>query len=116
MLADPTRRRIIALIADRVWHPADIAAALGLSRPAVSRQLRLLSEAGLLLWRGSAIDRRSREYIVDPGMQSAIIAWLAGVDLRGVRPIFRPDWSPPIRVHRLRHDARELGLEHDGFG
>ena len=116
LLADPTRRRIIALIAGRIWHPADIAEAIELSRPAVSRQLRLLTDAGLVRWRWSRIDLRSREYFVDPAMQPAIIAWLAGVDLRNVRPICRPDWSPPMRVHRRRRDVRALGLEHDGFG
>ena len=116
LLADPTRRRIIALVADRVWHPADIAEAIDLSRPAVSRQLRLLVDAGLLRWRRSRIDLRSREYFIDPAMQPAIIAWLAGVDLRNVRPVCRPDWSPPMRVHRRRRDVRALGLEHEGFG
>lgn len=35
LLADPTRRRIVALIAGRVRHPADIASALEISRAAV---------------------------------------------------------------------------------
>ncbi len=117
VLADPTRRLIIALLAARVWHPADIAAAIGRSRPAVSRQLRLLVESGLVRWRSSAIDGRSRDYFIDPAMREPIIAWLAGVDLRGVRPIVRPDWSPPARVHRLRHDAREVRFDRDeGIG
>jgi hypothetical protein len=116
LLADPTRRQIVALIANRVCHPADIAAAIQLRRPAVSRQLRLLTDAGLLRWRWSRIDLRSREYFIDPAMQPAIIAWLAGVDLRNVRPICRPDWSPPMRVRRQRRDVRALGLEHEGFG
>ena len=116
LLADPTRRRIIALIADRVWHPADIAEAIQLGRPAVSRQLRLLKDAGRLRWRWSRLDLRSREYFIDPAMQPAIIAWLAGVDLRNVWPISRPDWSPPMRRRRLRRDVRALGLEHEGFG
>ena len=38
LLADATRRQIVALIAARIRQPSDIAAALGLSRPAVSRQ------------------------------------------------------------------------------
>ena len=113
MLADPTRRRIVALLAARVWHPSDIAAAIGLGRPAVSRQLRLLTDAGLVRWRWSRVDRRSRDYFIDPMMQAPIIAWLAGVDLRNVRPIARPDWSPPQRVHRLRHDARALTFDHE---
>ena len=115
LLADPTRRRMVALIAARVWHPSDLADALQLSRPAVSRQLRLLTDAGILRWRQSLTDLRTREYVIEPSMQPAIIAWLAGVDLRNVRPIYHPCWSPPRRVHRLRHDARALGLEHGGF-
>jgi DNA-binding transcriptional ArsR family regulator len=116
LLADPTRRRIVALIAGRLRHPADTAEALDLSRPATSRQLGLLTEAGLLRWTWSLIDRRSRVYVIDPAIQEAIIAWLAGVDLRNVRPAFRPNWSPPKRVHRLRHDARELAVDRDDAG
>jgi DNA-binding transcriptional ArsR family regulator len=113
LLADPTRRRIVALIAGTVRHPADIASAIGRSRPAVSRQLRLLVEAGLVIWRWSPIDGRSRIYIVNPDMELPIIAWLAGVDLRGVRSTYRPSWWPPRRIHRCRHDARELRVDRD---
>jgi|GEM_PF-2690320 DNA-binding HxlR family transcriptional regulator len=113
LLADPTRRQIVALIAARVWHPGDIAAAIRLSPPAVSRQLRLLVDAGLLRWHISPIDRRTRDYFIDPVMHQPIIAWLAGVDLRNVRPIAQPDWSPPRRVHRLRHDARALTVDRE---
>ena len=116
LLADPTRRQIVALLAARVWHPGDIAATIGLSRPAVSRQLSLLVDAGLIRWRWSLIDRRSRDYSINPTMHTPIIAWLAGVDLRSVRPIVRPEWSPPIRVHRLRHDARALGVDREFEG
>jgi hypothetical protein len=113
LLADPTRRQIVALIAARVWHPGDIAAAIGLSPQAVSRQLSLLVGAGLLRWQLSPIDRRTRDYFIDPVMQQPIIAWLAGVDLRNVRPIAQPGWSPPRRVHRLRHDARALTVDRE---
>ena len=115
LLADPTRRRIVTLIAGRVWHPADIAEAMGLSRPAVSRQLRLLTRAGLLRWRWSQLDLRSRDYFIDPAMQEPIIAWLAGVDLRAVRPPFKPEWSSPMRVHRLRRLARQIEFKRDDF-
>ena len=115
LLADPTRRRIVALVAGRVRHPADLADALGLSRPAISRQLRLLTSAGILRWRWSQIDLRSRIYTIDPAMEAPIIAWLAGVDLRNVRPAYSPSWSPPVRVHRRRHDARALEVDRDDF-
>ena len=102
LLADPTRRRIVALIAGRVRRPADLAAALEISRPAVSRQLRLLVLAGLIRWRWSLIDRRSRDYFIDPAMEAPILAWLAGVDLRSVRRPFHPAWSQPVRAHGSR--------------
>jgi DNA-binding transcriptional ArsR family regulator len=117
VLADPTRRRIVALLAARVWHPADIASAIGLSRPAVSRQLRLLTESGLVRWRWSPIDGRSRDYFIDPRMREPIIAWLAGVDLRGIGRIDHPDWSPPARVRRLRHSAQLVPFDREeGLG
>ena len=115
LLADATRRQIVALIAGRIHHPSDIAQALGLSRPAVSRQLRLLVQAGLLRWRWSLIDRRSRVYRIEPAMQEPILAWLAGVDLRRARPAIQIWWSPPMRVHRRRRDARELTVDRDDF-
>jgi DNA-binding transcriptional ArsR family regulator len=115
LLADATRRQIVALIAARIHHPADIALALGLSRPAVSRQLRLLVEAGLLRWRWSTIDRRSRVYAIDPTMRDPILAWLAGVDVRRARPPELIYWSPPARVHLRRRDVRELQVDRDDF-
>jgi DNA-binding transcriptional ArsR family regulator len=121
LLADPTRRQIVALIAGTVRHPADIADAIDLGRPAVSRQLRLLVEAGLLMWRRSLIDRRSRDYLINPAMERPIIAWLAGVDLRSVRPVERPAWSPMARRHRVRHlaavvDTSDLRDRYDAGG
>jgi len=116
LLADATRRQIVALIAARIRQPSDMASALGLSRPAVSRQLRLLTDAGLLRWRRSTIDRRSRVYVIETVMQDAILAWLAGVDLRRARPPVQIWWSPPMRVHRRAHEARRIGVDRDDFG
>ena len=113
LLADATRRQIVALIAAHMRHPSDIADALGLSRPAVSRQLRVLVEAGLVRWRRSTIDLRSRVYAIEPAMRDPILAWLAGVDLRRARPAIQVWWSPPMRVHRLRHDARALRVDRE---
>jgi DNA-binding transcriptional ArsR family regulator len=46
-LADPTRRRIVELLADRERTAGQIAAEFSISRPAVSRHLRVLREAGI---------------------------------------------------------------------
>jgi hypothetical protein len=112
LLADPTRRRIIALIALRVRTPAAIAGDLGLSRPATSRQLRLLTEAGLIRWTWSRLDRRSRYYVIDPGMHGPITAWLAGVEVGRAAAWFSPYGSTP--VGRPRAGASDSSPRGDG--
>src|SRR3954465_12860393 len=47
-LGDPPRRRILSLLGDRDLSVAEIASELPISRPAVSRHLRLLKDAGLV--------------------------------------------------------------------
>ena len=98
LLADPARRRIVALIANGTRRPAGIADAMGLSRPATSHHLRLLVRAGLLRWTFDRFDRRGRLYMIEPTLHGPIIAWLAGVDL-GRHPRHRDSWwSPPVDV------------------
>lgn len=47
-LGDPTRRQILALLADHPQSVAVLAGQLPVSRPAVSRHLRVLKEAGFV--------------------------------------------------------------------
>ena len=47
-LADPTRRRLIERVGRRAQRPNDLCRGLPMSRPAVSKHLRILREAGLL--------------------------------------------------------------------
>jgi DNA-binding transcriptional ArsR family regulator len=81
LLADDTRRQIVALLALRPCRPAGIARAIGLSRPATSRQLRLLAEAGLVRGDRSWIDGRGILYRIDPDAHGRITAWLAGTEV-----------------------------------
>jgi DNA-binding transcriptional ArsR family regulator len=48
-LGDPNRREILRLLSLRDMPVAEIAAAMPISRPAVSRHLRLLKDAGLVV-------------------------------------------------------------------
>ena len=48
-LGDPHRRAIVELLAARERSVGEIAEALPISRPAVSRHLRLLKQAGLVV-------------------------------------------------------------------
>ncbi len=81
LLADETRRRIVALLAAQPRRSSAIAAELGLSRPATSRQLRLLEEAGLIWAFRSRLDGRGIVYRINPSAHGRIIAWLAGTEV-----------------------------------
>jgi DNA-binding transcriptional ArsR family regulator len=47
-LADPTRLRVLELLHDKARPVHELAAAFDISRPAISRHLRVLKEAGLV--------------------------------------------------------------------
>jgi DNA-binding transcriptional ArsR family regulator len=47
-LADPVRRELLDAVASHPMRVVDLAARQSISRPAISRHLRLLTEAGLL--------------------------------------------------------------------
>ncbi len=81
LLADPTRRRLIAEIALRPRRPSKLATDIGLSRPATSRQLMLLRDAGLIRAGKSSQDRRVVLFSIEPRARGPITAWLAGTEI-----------------------------------
>src|SRR6266550_1144476 len=81
LLADPTRRRIIAALAVCPRRPSSLATELKLSRPATTRQLRLLLDAGLVRVSRSILDGRVRLYGIDRRSHGRITAWLAGTEI-----------------------------------
>ncbi|WP_106253733.1 ArsR/SmtB family transcription factor [Allonocardiopsis opalescens] len=72
-LADPVRRRLLELVAERERTAGELAAEFAISRPAVSRHLRVLAEAGLVGWRGEA---QRRLYRLEPGPLAEAGAWI----------------------------------------
>jgi DNA-binding transcriptional ArsR family regulator len=73
-LANPVRRGIVERVA---LGPATVAAAtgdLGVSKPAISRHLRVLEDAGLI--RREVVGRTHRLSLAD-GSLAAMAAWLA---------------------------------------
>jgi DNA-binding transcriptional ArsR family regulator len=112
LLADPTRRQIVAMLAVRPQRSSELARRMALSRPAVSRQLRLLKDAGLVIGHRMPIDRRERFYAVDIRRHGAIIAWLAGTEVG--RPSGDPDAAAGI-LPPPREDA-DIPPDPDGGG
>jgi DNA-binding transcriptional ArsR family regulator len=47
-LADPTRRAILARLAEGDWTVGELTAPFGVSQPAISRHLKVLERAGLV--------------------------------------------------------------------
>ena len=72
-LADPTRREIFERIAASPASVGDLAARLPVSRPAVSQHLKVLKQAGLVMYRAEGT---RRVYQIDPKGLGAIRAWL----------------------------------------
>lgn len=72
-LADPTRRRIVELLAERNRDAGELAAAFTVSRPAVSRHRRVLRESGLLAVRPRA---QRRVFSLDARPLDELASWL----------------------------------------
>jgi DNA-binding transcriptional ArsR family regulator len=73
-LADPTRRRIVELLSEEERSAGEVAAHFEVSRPAVSKHLRVLREAGVVKVR---MDAQKRIYRLDPEALSEAESWLA---------------------------------------
>jgi DNA-binding transcriptional ArsR family regulator len=73
-LADPTRRRVLELLVDEELTAGEIASVFPVSRPAVSRHLRVLREAGLVRARP---DAQRRVYALDAAPLAELDQWLA---------------------------------------
>jgi DNA-binding transcriptional ArsR family regulator len=72
-LADPTRRAILARLAQGEATVLELAMPFAMSQPAVSRHLKVLEGAGLIARR---IDGTKRPCRLAPGGLAAVDAWL----------------------------------------
>ncbi|MDH3499785.1 MAG: metalloregulator ArsR/SmtB family transcription factor [Acidimicrobiia bacterium] len=88
-LADPTRRAILDLLIGGERDAGSIAASFDISRPAVSRHLRVLREAGIVEARS---DAQRRVYSVRSEGLVSVDQWLAK---------YRVFWSRSLDVLEL---------------
>jgi DNA-binding transcriptional ArsR family regulator len=79
-LADPTRRRVVDLLRRKPQRAGDLAAALSVSAPRLSRHLRVLRRSGLIEERGVEHDARVRVYRLRPERFAIVRAWLEEVE------------------------------------
>ena len=126
-LADPVRRALLAELATGPSRVIDLAARHPISRPAISRHLRLLSEAGLV----TATDRgRERHYALDAAaldpvqdllyrladtVRTAGDEALDALDTEVRRDLARPPYLPAAPPRGNRMSVKPTGrIERDG--
>jgi len=98
-IADPVRRDILEMLRTEPRSAGAIAERFSISRPAVSRHLRVLRESELV--RADAVGRE-RVYVLDPAPLAELDRWLEP---------FRDRWSRRLdaldtEVSRARRDRR----------
>lgn len=104
-LADPIRRAILVMLHEGPRTAGVIAEAFSVSRPAVSRHLRVLREAGLVR---DTVSGREREYALHLDALAPLEAFLAR--LRGPTAWNQRLDALATEVHRVRRrrEKREL--------
>src|SRR5690242_16028011 len=91
-LSDPTRQRIVEMLASGALSSGEIAGRFSLSPPAISQHLKALKEAKLVTVRA---DRQKRIYALDPQGVGEIADWVDRI---------KAFWNP-------RLDALEAALK-----
>lgn len=79
-LADPTRRGVVELLRKKPRRAGDLAAALAMSGPAMSRHLRVLRTTGLVEEDHQGDDARVRVYRLRQEPFGALRRWLDEVE------------------------------------
>jgi DNA-binding transcriptional ArsR family regulator len=72
-IADPVRRAILVMLREQRLPAGEIADRFTISRPAVSRHLRVLRESGLVR---DTLTGRERHYELDPTRFAELLEWL----------------------------------------
>ncbi len=79
-LSDATRREMIRTLLHKPRRAGELAEMVSMSPQALSRHLRVLRRAGLVVEEGIEADARVRMYRVHPDAFAPIEAWLAEVE------------------------------------
>ena len=100
ILAEPTRRTILSLLAASERSVGELEQRTGLPQTSVSKHLRVLREAGFV---ESTVDAQRRLYRLRPEPLQEVDAWLAP---------FRRFWSSHVdalerHLDRIHHPARK---------
>lgn len=78
-LADPTRRRVVDLLREEPRRAGELADAFEMSRPAMSRHLRVLRTNGLVEEARDPDDARARVYQLCPEPIDELQVWISEI-------------------------------------
>ena len=82
-LSDPTRRRVVQLLGERPHRAGELAAASGVSAPTMSRHLRVLLSAGIVVDERPSDDARARVFWLRPDSIASLREWLDELQAAG---------------------------------
>jgi DNA-binding transcriptional ArsR family regulator len=99
-LADPTRREVIDLLRRKPRRASDIASALSMSKPAMSRHLRLLRKTGLVTKEELDDDARVRVYRLERQPFAELRSWLDEVE---------GFWTEQLAAFKARAEKKARG-------
>jgi DNA-binding transcriptional ArsR family regulator len=96
-LADETRRRVVAELGGGPRRAGDLAAAAGTTPSTMSRHLRVLLEAGIVVDERPAHDARTRLFHLRPESVAGVQAWLDQI---------QADWNEQLRSLKRHTEQR----------
>ncbi len=97
LLADPTRRRVVELLAQSPRRAGELADEAGTSPQAMSNHLRLLLDAGVVVDGRVAEDARARVFRLQPDALVGMQAWLDQL---------QAEWRVQLRSFKRRTEGR----------
>lgn len=95
-LADPHRRQVVELLRQSPRPAGELARAVGITPPAMSRHLRLLRESQIVEEAAGPFDARLRIYRLKPRTIAQLRAWLEETERLWT------SWPPSNRMWRVR--------------
>ena len=99
-LADPTRRGVIDLLRKQPRRASELADALSMTRPAMSRHLRVLRRTGLVSESDLENDARVRMYRLEPTPFLELEGWLKEI---------QTFWSVQLQAFQQHAERSERG-------
>ena len=96
-LSDPARRGVVDLLRKKPHRASELADALSMTRPAMSRHLRLLRQTGLVSERELPDDARVRMYRLEREPFAELRGWLDEVEAF---------WADQLAAFKLHAEQR----------